>query len=106
MGERDHLLRRLEEFVRELSQELAIERVILFGSRAAENCEADSDVDLIIVSDDFEGKDFFERCSKMYDYWGLDLPVDFLCYTSKEFGDLRGQISIVGEALEQGVQIK
>jgi len=40
----------------------------------------------------------------MYDYWNLDLPVDFLCYTPKEFNKLKKQISIVKEAIENGIE--
>jgi len=42
----------------------------------------------------------------MYDYWELDLPVDFLCYTPKEFDKLKNKITIVKEAVENGIEIK
>ena len=44
---------------------------------------------MIIVSDDFEEMNGFERISKMYDYWTERIPVDFICYTKKEFEKLK-----------------
>ena len=42
----------------------------------------------------------------MYDYWNLNYPVDFLCYTPKEFNKLKNQITIVREAVRDGIEIK
>ena len=41
----------------------------------------------------------------MYDYWSLKYPVDFLCYTPEEFNKLKKQITIVREAVENGIEI-
>ncbi|MBI5886249.1 MAG: nucleotidyltransferase domain-containing protein [Deltaproteobacteria bacterium] len=38
-----------------------VSRIILFGSHATGAATAESDVDIIIVSADFEGKDMLER---------------------------------------------
>jgi hypothetical protein len=48
---------------------------------------------------------FFKRGAKMYDYWTLDYPVDFLCYTPEEFNRMKKQITIVKEAVENGIAI-
>jgi len=106
MGEKEYLIKGLKEFVKKLSRDFAVEKVILFGSRIRNKFKEYSDVDLIIVSDDFKGKDFFQRGARMYDYWNLDLPVDFLCYTKEEFDKLKKQISIVKEAVEEGIEIR
>lgn len=105
MGERKYLVNGLKKFVRELNKDFSIRKIILFGSRATNKFRSDSDRDLIIVSSDFEGLNFFKRCAKMYDYWELDLPVDFLCYTPEEFNKLKRQISIVKEAVENDIEI-
>ena len=41
----------------------------------------------------------------MYDYWNLDYPVDFLCYTPEEFEKKKKEISIVKEAVKEGIDI-
>lgn len=105
MGEREHLIKGIKSFIKKLEKDFQVERVLLFGSRATNEFREDSDVDLIVVSKNFNGKDFFERVSRMYDYWNLDLPVDFLCYTPEEFNALKKRISIVKEALKDGIKI-
>ena len=103
MVQKKYLNEQLKEFLKNLTENIQVDEIILFGSRVNGNAKKDSDVDLIIVSPDFEEMNFFERVSKMYDYWKIDLPVDFLCYTSKEFEKLKKGITIVSEALKKGV---
>jgi hypothetical protein len=42
----------------------------------------------------------------MYDFCDLNYPVDFLCYTPEEFNKLKKEVSIVSEALKEGVEIE
>jgi len=105
MGEKDYIIKGIKKFIERLNKDFIINNVILFGSRVTNKFKENSDIDLIIVSDNFKGMNFFERVAKMYDYWGLDYPVDFLCYTNEEFNVLRKKISIVKEALEHGIVI-
>ena len=106
MGKKEYLIQGLKKFFMKASKDFHINRIILFGSRSTNKSKKESDVDLIIVSNDFKGKNFMERASKMYDYWEIDLPVDFLCYTSEEFNVLKKKISIVKEAVKNGIVIK
>ena len=76
-----------------------------FGSRARGKSHKYSDIDLIIVSPKFKKLNFFKRGARMYDYWNLNYPVDFLCYTPKEFNKLKKQITIVSEAVKEGIEI-
>ena len=95
----------VKEFKKELSQHFPVKKVILFGSRAGGKIHKWSDFDIIVVSDDFEGKKSFERGIGFYNYWKIDYPVDFLCYTQEEFNRLKKKISIV-KALRTGIVIK
>ena len=65
----------------------------------------DRDFDLIIVSPKFKKLDFFQRRAKIYDYWKFNYPVDFLCYTPEEFKKLSKKVSIVSEAIKEGIEI-
>ena len=96
----------IREFVKKLSKDFSVHNVIFFGSSVNGRTHKDSDIDLIIVSDDFEGKGFFERVSIMYNYWDAFVAVDFLCYTVKEYEKLKNKISIVREALQNGIIVK
>jgi len=40
---------------------LHVSKIILFGSHARGDAEEESDIDIAIVSEDFEGKNIFER---------------------------------------------
>ncbi|MGH9338831.1 MAG: nucleotidyltransferase domain-containing protein [Acidobacteriota bacterium] len=88
-----------------LRSDVRVDEIILFGSRVQGKTGRDTDVDLVIVSPDFEGMDFFQRGAKMYDHWDLDYPVDFLCYTPEEFDKLKKRTSMVSEAAKTGVAV-
>ena len=98
-------LNELKKFLKKLSKDFLIKEIILFGSRARGDEREDSDIDIIIVSNDFKNMTFFERGAVMYDYWDLKMPDDFLCYTEQEFCSLKKKISIAREALKNGIII-
>ena len=86
-------------------RDLPINKMIFFGSRASGKPHKYSDIDLIIISSKFRRKDFRERQLGFYKHWSLDLPYDFLCYTPEEFNKLKKQITIVREAVREGIEI-
>jgi len=106
MGEKEDIIKGLMKFLKNLNKEFEINTVLFFGSRANGKIRKDSDIDLIIVSPDFSKMNFLERGGRMYDFWEMDYPVDFLCYTPNEFNKLKKRISIVKEAIEEGIIIK
>ena len=57
---------------------------------------------MIVISDEFEEVSPLKRPVKLYLEWDLDYPVDFICYTTKEFEELRKRPSLVREALREG----
>ena len=105
MAKKENLIMELAEFKKNVSKVIPINKMILFGSHATGKTHKRSDVDLVIVSSKFKGKRSFKRANKLYDYWNLRLPVDFLCYTPEEFNKLRKQITIVMEADSTGIKI-
>ena len=105
MGKKE-FIKIIEKFAEKLRKDLSVNNIIFFGSRTSNKYHKDSDIDLMIVSKDFDGMHFINRASKMYNYWESDMPVDFICYTPKEFEILKKKISIVRDALSQGIIIK
>ncbi len=105
MGDRENIVSELKAFRQDLDKMIHVDRMIFFGSRVSGRPHDDSDIDLVIVSDYFEGKRA-KRALGFRSLWHLDYPVDFLCYTSAEFEKLSKQISIVREAVENGIEIK
>lgn len=103
MGRRT--IEEIRKGVEEFKKELGLEKVIIFGSYARGDPNEHSDLDLILVGKCFEGKSFHERFRGLWLRWKLSLPVDFLCYTPEEFEELRERVSIVSDALSEGIEI-
>ncbi len=95
----------MKEFKENLKNKINVSKIIFFGSQASGKQHKDSDIDLVIVSKDFRNKEFRFRAIGFYNFWELDYPVDFLCYTPEEFNKLKKQVTIVKEAVENGVEI-
>lgn len=91
--------------IKKFKKEINADKIILFGSYARGEADEHSDIDLILVSKEFEGKDFHSRFKGLWLKWNLDLPVDFIPFTPKEFNKLKKQVSIVSEALKEGIRI-
>lgn len=103
--DRKETMKLLSSFKFKANRKFPITKMVLFGSRVTGKFHKDNDVDLIIVSPKFRGLNFFKRGSSMYKFWDYDLPVDFLCYTPEEFDRLSKRITIVSQALKEGVKI-
>ncbi|HEY9246952.1 MAG TPA: nucleotidyltransferase domain-containing protein [Candidatus Methanoperedens sp.] len=95
----------IEKFVKRVKKAISVEKIIIFGSRARGDFLADSDVDLIIISRDFEGVPFYERMDKLILLWESPLDLDVLCYTPEEFKIKQEEICIVRQALIEGIEI-
>lgn len=105
MGEKIDIMSALSEFKDKLSKKIKVQKMVLFGSYATGKYTKDSDIDLLIVSPDFKDKRFIKRSIGFYKFWGLDLPVDYICYTPTEFEKLKKKISLVSMALKEGIVI-
>lgn len=100
---------KLSETITEIlsTNNIDVERVILFGSYATGYINKDSDLDLIVVSPSFRGKDIFERTdmvinvnSKMIDVF--DIPMDVIYYSDEEWFNDNGNSVIRNEAKKFG----
>lgn len=85
-----------------------LDEVIVFGSRVREDYRDDSDVDVLIVSPDFEGMKAYKR-SKLFfrdrEYDELPDP-KLICLTTEEFEERRTkQPHIVRTAVEERVSV-
>ncbi len=105
MGGNEDIIEKIRGFKRELSKNLRIDGMLVFGSTARGEMKEDSDIDIIVVSRDFRGMRPMKRSVKLYMLWKLPYPVDFICYTPEEFERLKKKPSIVREALEEGIAV-
>jgi predicted nucleotidyltransferase len=72
------------------SSHVNISKIVLFGSRATGKASSESDIDIIVVSADFHGKDIFERVRMIRDAEVTTIrkfmvPLDIVALTPEEF---------------------
>lgn len=100
---------RVERFRREvlpvLVERFRPEAVIVFGSRVRGDALKDSDLDVLVVSADFEGVPWLERPVRVYRECDIRFGVELLCYTPAEFARKREELGIVQAALREGVDL-
>jgi predicted nucleotidyltransferase len=96
----------LKRYLNKIGKKFRIEKTILFGSRAKGDWKNESDIDLIVVSSDFSGINFRKRVVEVIGDWNENIDLEVFCYTPEEFEKKKNRISIVSEALKEGVIIK
>jgi len=96
-----HFNRFLDRLVRALQPE----RVVLFGSRARGDYRPTSDFDLLIVSKRFQNVRWIDRAALAIRLWDLPLDLEAICLTPKEFRRRSKEISLVREAVREGVVV-
>jgi predicted nucleotidyltransferase len=83
-----------------------VKRIILFGSWATGRGRADSDVDLLVISDDFKGMDMWERMSMLgCARADISRPMEILGMTEAEFRRRRRDSFIAQEVVAKGVEV-
>ena len=95
----------IDQFLKRVEREFKPEHIILFGSRAGEDYLEQSDYDIIVVSEMFEGIHFLERIRMLYELWDYDFDLDILAYTPEEFEAKKKEIGIVSEAVKEGIEL-
>ncbi|MDY7031765.1 MAG: nucleotidyltransferase domain-containing protein, partial [Thermodesulfobacteriota bacterium] len=75
------------------------------GSRARGDHLIDSDVDMIIVSEKFEGVNWLKRIRDISVEWEGLVLLEAICYTPEEFEEKRQEIGIVNEAVKEGIEL-
>ncbi len=93
------------DFARRLHEEIGAQKVILFGSRARGDWLKESDYDFVVVAQCFAGVHFSQRPVDLYQHWQGHPGVELLCYTPDEFERKRRQITIVREAVREGIEL-
>ena len=104
MGE-GKITKQIADAIKEFKKKVKADRVLVFGSYATGEAGKDSDIDLILISRRFKGKDFHSRFKGLWLKWTLDLPVDFIPYTPEEFARLSTEASLARQALESGIEL-
>lgn len=72
---------------------LRINKLILFGSYAAGTYREGSDIDIVVISEDFTGKDYWERIDILSDaIYEVFEPIEAIALTPEEWEKGRSDI--------------
>ena len=103
--ENKKIMNALKKYLRDVGKHFKVEKALLFGSRAGEDYFLNSDVDLIIVSPDFEKINFRKRMGELLEWWDEKVDLEVIGYTPEEFEKKKKQIGIVRQAVKEGIEI-
>lgn len=95
----------LREHLKYINAKFAPEKILLFGSRARGDHLIESDIDILIVSDKFEGMTWRDRIVTAFGEWDKMQMLEPLCFTPAEFEKKKREIGIVKQAVEEGVEL-
>ena len=102
------ITRMIRGYIRSLSREIRVQRTILFGSWARGDYLDDSDIDLIVLSDDFEAVPLEDRLVILQRHWNDErrgLALEAFGYTQSEFAELQRYQHLAREAKRKGLVI-
>ncbi len=105
INKRKKIINDIKDFKKISGKKFGIEKIIIFGSAASGTMNRHSDVDLILVSRKFAKKSFFKRPLGLWKFWKLNYPPEFICYSPEEFEKEKKKVSLVSEALREGIEI-
>ncbi len=97
------------DYARDLTNQIRVQKVILFGSAGRGQMTYDSDLDVIVISPDFKKLDFIKRLqilSRNRKNAARKVPMDILGYTQEEFEKLGRESVVIEEAQKEGQEIK
>ena len=99
------VVRLLVEEVKRSKEDLRISEAYLTGSYARGDWLDDSDVDLIIVSEAFEGMEPGQRYAAVKRRLRVRVPLEVLAYTPEEFREAKSRSVVLGDMLEYALRL-
>ena len=81
------VLKIVDRFHKEInSRGIRLQKIILYGSHSAGTNNEESDIDLVVISDDFYGKDYWERIDLLADViYQIFAPIEAIALTQEEW---------------------
>lgn len=101
------VIKLLKQLTKNLSKKkVKVEKIILFGSRARGEELLASDIDILIISDNFAKIPFVERLEVVERAWPSNqLLLEAIPLTLREFEARKKQIGVVQKAAREGLQV-
>jgi len=83
-----------------------IRKLIIYGSHASGKSKEESDIDLVVVSNDFKDMDLWERlCLLGRARIGIKRPMEILGITEEEFKEEKSGTFLGDEVKSKGIEI-
>ena len=81
------VLKTISDFEKALKAEnITVSKIILFGSYASGHDRPDSDIDLVVISDDFTDKDYWQRIDILSSaVYRVFKPIEAIAMTPQEW---------------------
>ncbi len=97
----------ISEYKRRLhSLGIKVKKTFLYGSHAVGKAREDSDIDLLVVSDDFESMDIWDRlCLLGRARIGIKRPMEIIGLTEEELESEDSSSFIKDEVKSKGVEV-
>jgi predicted nucleotidyltransferase len=98
--------RELARFLKRLKRELGVVEGYIFGSRAYGNPLLESDLDMIVVSEEFGKRSFIENMELLSRMWDGSFTLEMFPYTPEQLRKYAERKTVVSEALRKGIRIR
>jgi len=98
--------RELARFLKRLKRELGVVEVYIFGSRVYGNPLLESDLDMIVVSEEFGKRSFIENMELLSRMWDGSFTIEMFPYTPEQLRRYAERKTVVSEALRKGIRIR
>ena len=96
----------VRSFLARLAEHVKLREAYLFGSTARGERLAESDVDLVVVADEFEGMPLSERIRRVYLLWPLEeLSADIIPLGPGEFERKKERSVVLRDASRYWVRV-
>lgn len=98
----------IDFYLKELKKTIKPEKIVVFGSFASGKADSESDLDLLVISDDFIDKSADERFSVLYQARlhpkMRKIAMDIFGVTKEEYASA-SYLTTLGEAKETGITV-
>jgi hypothetical protein len=101
-GSQTPLKKMIASYAQELQKKIKVEKIILFGSHSRGEALRESDIDLMIISQDFARMPFLKRLEFLERSWRFPRPIEAIGYTPVEFEELKNGLWTLSEAAREG----
>ncbi len=96
----------VRSFLARLAEHVRLREAYLFGSTARGERLAESDVDLVVVADEFEGMPLSERIRRVYLLWPLEeISADIIPLGPGEFERKRERSIVLRDASRYWIKV-